>query len=75
MLGSEQVRGGRIVRLLSKDGQWRVSVPAPDGHPVIRVERLGNGGRSWYWQADVSTPDEVARFVPLHELAEVKVPA
>ncbi len=55
-------------RYFSKDGLWRVSVPAPGGHPVIRVEVHSPVG--WMHRGDFRTPAEIERFVPLSELTE-----
>jgi hypothetical protein len=57
------------MRFVSEDGLWRITPICLDGTPFLRVEKQGL--INWIWQADVTSPKEVAAFVPLTELHEV----
>lgn len=56
------------MRLFSEDGQWRVTSIVRDSQGLIRIEQLGNGGRTWYRIADVTSPAQVGKYVALASL-------
>lgn len=52
------------MKLRNADGTWRAQVVVRDGAEVIRVSHYG------FWHADVRTPAELDKIVPLATLTE-----
>ncbi len=56
--------GQAVMKLRNADGTWRAQVVVRDGAEVIRVSHYG------FWHADVRTPAELDKIVPLATLTE-----